>query len=256
MAMSPPARAKMPLSHHIREFRRRGTIAAASVLVAAVVVFVFSDAIIGVLSAPLNDLAARHGTIVSLNFDSVTAGFDMRMRIALAGGLIASMPVWVSQLFLFVWPGLRGRERRYGLWFTAVSIPLFVAGMAVGLSIAPHAVELMAGFVPGGAAQLLTATTYFDFYLKLLLAVGVAFLLPALLVLLNVLGVVSGRSILRGWRVAIVAITVFAALATPSADIVSMLILGGILVLLFFGAAGLSILFDRRASRRAVLLEV
>jgi sec-independent protein translocase protein TatC len=246
----------MPLLRHVREFRRRATIAAASVLVAAVVAFAFSDAIINLLSVPLHELAARTGAIVAMNFESVTAAFDTRMRISFAAGVIATMPIWVSQLFLFVWPGLRGRERRYSLWFTVVSIPLFAAGMAVGLWIAPHAVEMMATFVPDGAAQLLTATTYFDFYLKLLLAVGVAFLLPVLLVLLNVLGVVTGRDILRGWRIAIVVITVFAALATPSADIVSMLLLAGILVLFFLGAASLSILFDRRAARRAAAMEV
>jgi sec-independent protein translocase protein TatC len=239
----------MPLVGHLRELRRRATIAVAAILVAAVVAFIFSDAVIAVLMSPLTQISERTGSTVALNFESVTSGFDLRMRIAFAVGLILAIPVWVSQIFLFVWPGLRGRERRYGLWFTVVSVPLFVAGMAVGLSIAPHAVELMATFIPGGAAQLMTATAYFDFYLKLLLAVGVAFLLPSLLVLLNVMGMMSGRAILKGWRVAIVVITVFSAMATPSADIVSMLLLAGILALLFLGAAGIALLLDRSSGR-------
>lgn len=249
MVTTTPVLTQMPLVGHLRELRRRATIAVAAILVAAVVAFIFSDAVIAVLMSPLTQISERTGSTVALNFESVTSGFDLRMRIAFAVGLILAIPVWVSQIFLFVWPGLRGRERRYGLWFTVVSVPLFVAGMAVGLSIAPHAVELMATFIPGGAAQLMTATAYFDFYLKLLLAVGVAFLLPSLLVLLNVMGMMSGRAILKGWRVAIVVITVFSAMATPSADIVSMLLLAGILALLFLGAAGIALLLDRSSGR-------
>src|SRR5690606_6000175 len=92
---------------------------------------------------------------------------------------------------------------------------------------------------------------YYDFTLKLMLVVGVSFVLPVFLVALNVAGVMSGRAILKGWRVAILIATVFAALATPAADVVSMLLLAGILVVLFFAAAGFSLLFDRRKKKRA-----
>ena len=79
---------------------------------------------------------------------------------------------------------------------------------------------------------------------------GVSFVLPVFLVALNVAGVMSGKAILKGWRVAILIATVFSALATPAADVVSMLMLAGILIVLFFAAAGLSMLFDRRKARR------
>jgi sec-independent protein translocase protein TatC len=69
-------------------------------------------------------------------------------------------------------------------------------------------------------------------------------------VALNLAGVMSGKAILKGWRVAIIIATVFAALATPAADVVSMLMLAGILIVLFFAAAGLSMLFDRRKRKR------
>ena len=67
---------------------------------------------------------------------------------------------------------------------------------------------------------------------------------------MNVAGVISGRGILKGWRVAVLVATLFAAVATPAADAVSMLMLAGILVVLFFAAAGVSLLFDRRRSKR------
>ncbi len=86
--------------------------------------------------------------------------------------------------------------------------------------------------------------------IKLLIVVGVSFVLPVFLVALNLAGVMTGKAILKGWRIAVLIAAVFAGLATPAADVVSMLILAGILVVLFFAAAGLSMLFDRRRAKR------
>ena len=80
--------------------------------------------------------------------------------------------------------------------------------------------------------------------------IGVAFVLPVFLVALNIAGILTGKAILKGWRVAVLVAAVFAAIATPAADIVSMLMLAGILVVLYIAAAGLSLLFDRRRARR------
>ena len=96
-----------------------------------------------------------------------------------------------------------------------------------------------------------TRSYYYDFVFKLLIVIGIAFVLPVFLVALNLAGVMSGIAILKGWRIAVLVAFVFAALATPAADIVSMLMLAGMLVVLFFAAAGLSILFDKRRAKRA-----
>jgi sec-independent protein translocase protein TatC len=85
---------------------------------------------------------------------------------------------------------------------------------------------------------------------KLLLVVGISFVVPVFLVALNLAGIMTGRAILKGWRVAVLIAVVFAGLATPAADVVSMLMLAGILIVLFFAAAGLSMLFDRRRAKR------
>ncbi len=147
-------------------------------------------------------------------------------------------------------PGLTRREIRYTIGFIASAVPLFFAGIAVGWLIMPHIIELMAQFVPVQGALFYQYDYYYDFIIKLLLVVGVAFILPVFLVALNLAGILSGKAILKGWRVAVLVIAVFAAVATPAADIVSMLLLGGILVVLYLGAAGISLLFDWRRSRR------
>jgi sec-independent protein translocase protein TatC len=140
--------------------------------------------------------------------------------------------------------------------FLAAAIPLFAAGLYVGWWIMPHMVILMSNFVPEGKgiSQFYDYSTYYDFVFKLLLVIGVSFVTPVFLVALNLAGVVTGRGILKGWRVAIIVIAIFAAAATPAADVTSMLLLGGILAVLYFVAVGVSMLFDRRKRKREKLI--
>ena len=169
--------------------------------------------------------------------------------MSFAIGLLISAPIWMWQIWAFIMPGLTRKEIRYTVGFLAAAIPLFFAGCYVGLVVMPHIVEIMSSFVPEGAASFYDAQYYYDFVFKLLIVIGVAFVVPVFLVALNLAGVISGREILKGWRIAVLVATIFAALATPSADVVSMLMLAGILVVLFFAATGLSMLFDRRKAQ-------
>lgn len=241
---------RLSLGGHLVELRRRLTIAALAVVVGTVIAFFCTDPLIAVLTAPIRAVSeARESDLVALNFDSVTAAFDLRMRMSFAVGILLSAPVWLWQVWAFVMPGLTRREVRRSLAFVGAAVPLFFAGCAAGLLLMPHIIELMARFVPAQGAALYGAAVYYDFVLKLLLAVGVAFVLPVFLVALNVAGVLSGRTILRGWRVAVLVATVFAALATPAADVMSMLLLAGTLTLFYLGAAGVALLLDRRRAR-------
>ncbi len=237
----------MSLGAHLVELRRRLVISAAAVVVAMVLAFIVTDPIIEFISAPIQAIAeARGEEIVALSFSSVTAPFDLRMRIAFSIGLFLAAPVWLWQIWAFIMPGLTRKEISYTVGFVGAAIPLFFAGCYVGTLVFPHVIELMANFTPDGGTNLYEASAFYDFVFKLMLVIGVSFVLPVFLVALNVAGVMSGRTILKGWRVAIIIATVFAAVATPAADVVSMLLLGGILVVLYFAAAFLSLLFDRR----------
>jgi sec-independent protein translocase protein TatC len=247
---------RMSLGSHLVELRKRLMIAAAALIVGMVIAFFITDWVIALLNEPILDVAARRGeqmegdALTALNFSTVTSGFDLRMRIAFAIGLLISAPVWLWQLWAFVMPGLTRKEVRYTWSFMGAAIPLFFAGCAVGFFIIPHVIDLMATFVPNGAALLFTYDTYYDFVFKFFIVLGCAFVLPVFLVALNVAGIMSGKAILKGWRVAVLISAVFAALATPAADVASMLLLMGILIVLFFAAAGVSLLFDRRRRKR------
>ncbi|MGP3536770.1 twin-arginine translocase subunit TatC [Microbacterium sp. RD1] len=242
----------MSLGAHLIELRKRLVIAAAALVVGMVIAFFITDPVIHLITEPIRQIAEREGdqAKVELMFTAVTSAFDLRLRMSFAIGLLLSAPVWLWQIWAFIMPGLTRKEIRYTIGFILAAVPLFFAGCAVGLLVMPHIVELMNSFVPEGGSSFYDASYYYDFVFKLLVVIGVAFVLPVFLVALNLAGVMSGKAILKGWRVAILVATVFAALATPSADVVSMLLLGGILVVLFFAAASVSLLFDRRRRKR------
>lgn len=242
---------RMSLGAHLVELRRRLMISAAALVVAMIVAFFVTDPIIDFITAPINRIAAEHPeVVVGLTFSTVTSPFDLRMRMAFSIGIFLAAPVWLWQIWAFIMPGLTRKEIKYTVWFVAAAVPLFFAGCYVGSLVVPHVIELMATFTPEGGNNLYEGKQFYDFTLKLMLVVGVSFVLPVFLVALNVAGVMSGRAIMKGWRAAILIATVFAALATPAADVVSMLLLAGILVVLFFAAAGVSMLFDRRKNKR------
>lgn len=244
---------QMTLRAHLLELRNRFAIAAIALVVAMIIAFIITDTVIWWMTEPVRMIAESRGddAKVSLMFDTVTGAFDLRIRMAFAIGLLLSAPVWIWQIWAFVMPGLTRKEIKYSVIFVAAAVPLFFAGCYVGWLVMPHIVELMAGFTPEGAANFFTAKYYYDFVVKLLLVIGVSFVLPVFLVAFNLAGIMSGKAILSKWRIAILVAVVFAGVATPAADVVSMFMLAGILTVLYFAAAGISLLVDRRRKKRA-----
>ena len=245
---------RMSLAQHLVELRRRLTIVAVAVLVGGVGGFLLSDWVIKLLLLPIQAVAEDRK--IQLAFTTLTEQFDLKFQIAIALSLLGTSPIWLYQIFAFFVPGLTRREKRYTLGFFFSAVPMFLGGGFVGLLIFPHMVALLTGFSSDALAVTnLSARPYYDFVIKLVLAVGVAFVLPVFLVLLNFLGVVSGRAIIKGWRVAILIITLFCATATPAADIVSMFLLAIPMVVLYFAAAGVALWHDRGVARREAALE-
>ncbi len=245
---------RMTLGQHLIELRRRIVIAAIALVVGMVVAFFITDPVIHLITEPIRQIAEETGQEdkVALMFTTVTSGFDLRLRISFAIGLLLSAPVWLWQIWAFIMPGLTRKEIRYTAAFVAAAVPLFFAGCYVGLLVMPHIVEIMSTFIPEGGSAFFDASYYYDFVFKLLIVVGISFVVPVFLVSLNLAGVMSGKAIIKGWRIAVLIAATFAALATPAADLVSMFLLMGILVVLFFAAAGLSMIFDHRRAKRDV----
>jgi sec-independent protein translocase protein TatC len=241
-------RSQMSIQAHLQEAHRRLLRVSAGLLIGFIIGYVLSDQVLEVLRTPIEVLAASRNA--SLNYDSVSAAFDLRMKIALFTGMAISSPVWLYQMFAFFVPGLTRREKQYTFGFFMAAVPLFIAGCTTGFILFPHIVELLAGFGSTEDSTVLVASYYFDFVMKLVLAVGVAFVLPVFVVVLNFIGILPGATIVRSWRIVIVGILLFSALATPSADVMSMFLLAIPVTGLFALAAGIAVLHDRRTARR------
>ncbi|MFE4948761.1 twin-arginine translocase subunit TatC [Leifsonia sp. NPDC056665] len=245
----------MSLAEHFVELRKRLFRAALGLLVGAVAGWILAGPVMDALREPITAIAKQQGREALLNYGSITGAFDLKMQMAVTIGIIISSPVWLWQIWAFFVPALTRKELKYAFGFFFTAVPLFIAGGVAGWLLVPHMVSLLTSFAPEQDAAIIDAKTYIDFVTKLVLAVGVAFVLPVFLVLLNFVGVLSAKSIIGSWRWAIIMIALFTAIATPAADVLSMFLLAVPMVLLYFGAYGVAWLHDRRAAKVAMRLE-
>ena len=245
----------MSLGQHLLELRKRLFLAAAGIVVGAIIGWFLSDMVWDALREPIYAIIEAQDRTAQLNYPDITSAFDLKLKIAFYVGLVVSSPVWLYQIFAFLVPGLTRIEKQYTFGFLFTAIPLFLAGCAAGWIVLPNIVGLMTSFAPAEDAALIVAQSYLDFVLKLMIAIGVAFVLPVFIVLLNLAGVISAQSIIKSWRIAVLLITLFTAIATPAADVISMFLLAIPMVVLYFAAYGIAYLHDRRAAKRARALE-
>ncbi|HLR94741.1 MAG TPA: twin-arginine translocase subunit TatC [Jiangellaceae bacterium] len=245
----PDGEGRMPLADHLRELRKRFLLAGAGIVVGAIAGWFLYPWFFDAINAPMEALAER-GQGAAINFGTVGGAFDMRIRLSLFIGLFISSPWWVGQIFAFVSPGLTKRERRSAVGFGLAGAVLFVAGGALGWLVLPNAVTVLTAFTPEDAVNLIDARTYLNFFVRVMLVFGIAFLIPVIMVALNALNLVSGRTLLAGWRWSVLVAFVFAAIANPLPDAWSMIAMALPICALFFAAIGIALLNDRRRAKR------
>jgi sec-independent protein translocase protein TatC len=241
---------RMSLGDHLRELRRRLVVAAVAIAAGSVLGWVEYDRLFEAMMAPMRKIAAEHQGLVNINFGGITQPFTVQLQVAIFIGVIVASPVWLFQVWGFIVPGLTKRERRTTVAFIGAAVPLFLLGCFFGSVTVSRAVEVLLGFTPKGAANLPDAALYLTFVTRFILAFGLAFLLPVFLVGLNVAHILPARVMLKGWRIAVMLIFVFAAMMTPTPDAWTMLVLALPMVGLFYAAVGVSTLLDRRRERR------
>jgi len=240
----------MPLREHFTELRKRVVRAGLAVVLGAVAGWFLFEPVYAYLTDPIRDLQDA-GQNITINFSQVGAAFDLRLKMSVWIGVLVSSPVWIYQLWAFVTPGLTRRERRYTLGFVTAAVLLFLAGAFLASTFIPNAVDFLTEFTPDGDENLFQAADYLGFIMRTVLAFGAAFLLPVVLVALNLVGVLSGRAVLRSWRWVTVLCFTIAAVATPTSDVLSMFLLALPLLTLFAVAIAICLLTDRRRARRA-----
>lgn len=244
----------MSLGGHLRELRKRLFWSALFVTAGAIGGWYFYDPFFQLLKAPLDALAAADSRI-SVNFPDVMSAFDLRLQVSIFLGLLATSPVWLYHLWAFITPALRKRERRYTLAFLLTAIPLFLAGAWLAWVSLPAFMTALLGLTPEGATNIINAKDYILFNLRILLVFGLAFVMPVILVILNLANLITAKAIFKSWRVAIFVIAVISAVATPTADPLSMFVLMVPLAILYFASGGVAFITDRRRQKRAVAIE-
>lgn len=232
----------MSVFGHLKELRKRLLLALLGISVGAVGGWLLFDPIMDYITGPLLDMEDASTVI---NFPTIGGGLDLKMRVALWAGVLISSPWWIYQLGAFIMPGLKRREKIYTVAFGAVGVVLFAAGAASGVMMIPRAVEILQSFVPSEAFSFLQADTYVDFYLRLVLLFGVSFLLPEILVVLNFLGVLSSKAMLKGWRWAVLIAFTFAAIANPLPSPWPMIMQAMVLIFLYLLAVLISWIRER-----------
>ena len=213
------------------------------------------DAVFDELQKPIVALANQHGSNATINFPTVVSAFDVRLQVSIFLGVMMSSPVWLFNIWSFITPGLKKKERKYTIWFVVVAVPLFLAGTALAWSSLPTFVQVLVGFTPEGSANVINASDYILFTIRILLVFGIAFVLPVVLVLLNFAGVITAQNILKSWRMAIFISAVVGAIATPVAEPMAMFLLMIPLLILYFVAAGVATLHDKRLARKSAELD-
>ncbi|WP_244178817.1 twin-arginine translocase subunit TatC [Streptomyces rubellomurinus] len=247
---------RMALADHLRELRNRVIKSVLAIVVIAIVALIFHKQIETFLLKPLpqcntpEEQAHYHGKCAQVSNIGLTSGFTWMLQVALTTGVVGAVPVWLWQVWAFVAPGLHRHEKKYTVIFMACGAPLFLAGVGVAFLVLPTTVEVLVSFTPDKTTPILPPNDYFDVATRMVLVFGLAFEFPLLLVMMNMVGMVTGKRLLGWWRGMIMAITVFAAFAMPSADPVSMLALAAPIWGLYFIAVGIALLNDRRKRRR------
>lgn len=237
----------MPIREHLRELRKRLMWALLGIGIGSIAGWYLYGPVMDYITAPLAEITKQQAL---LNFDTIGAAFDLKLKVSIWIGTIITSPWWVYQIFAFISPGLKRREKIHVLVFGFAGVILFAAGVVSGMRMAPLAVDILTSFNPENSASLLRATTYVTFYMRLVMAFGLSFLAPEVLVALNFLGILGWKPMLRHWRWAVVLCFVFAAIANPLPSPWPMTIQAFVLIGLYLLAVLVSFIHDKHREKK------
>jgi sec-independent protein translocase protein TatC len=246
---------RMPLMDHLRELRHRVVKMALALAAGMTAGFIFFNQAWHVIERPLcsahirNQIGCHTLGVNQLVVNGPLDSFYLRVKVALIVGVILSSPVWLYQVWAFVAPGLYSREKRWSCLFLGAAIPLFGVGITLCYVSLGRSMHYLLGLTPSGVQNLIQVDQYMSFVMAMMLAFGLAFEVPLLIVVLNLAGVLTHERFRKWRRVLIFGVFLTAGMANPSPDPLTMLILGGACALLVEGAEFIVWSNDRRRAR-------
>src|SRR5271169_1570979 len=224
---------RMPLMDHLRELRNRVVKMALALIAGMIVGFIFFTPVWHFIERPLCSAMIRGQTgchtlgVNQLVLDGPLDAFYLRVKVAVVVGVILSSPVWLYQIWAFVVPGLYAREKRWSYIFVGTAVPLFLTGVTLAYFSLGRSMHYLLGLTPGGVSNLIQVDQYMSFVMTMMLAFGIAFEVPLLIIMLNLAGILTHQRFRKWRRVILFTVFLIAGLANPSPDPLTMLILGG-----------------------------
>jgi sec-independent protein translocase protein TatC len=221
----------MPLLEHIRELRGRMLKALLVIAIGAVIGWFLFPPVFHFIENPYCKLAQSTRIQIpgtkgcTLYVTGIFDAFFIRLKLAIATGVIISSPFWLYQLWAFLAPGLYSRERRYAYFFAGSAVPLFAIGGTFAYFAMTRGLHFLLDLLPTGTKALITIDTYLGYATAMLTIFAIAFEIPLAFVLLNIAGLLTHERFRKWRRMIIFGIFAFAAVLTPSPDPISMLLL-------------------------------
>jgi sec-independent protein translocase protein TatC len=246
---------QMSFLEHLEELRVRLLRSIYSILVGTAICFIYRDPIYAYLSKPLTDSLKALGMPDKLVYVNPVDPFNLYIKLAIVGGIFIASPYVLFQLWLFVSPGLYRHEKKYIWPFVLLTSGLFISGGFFAYKLAlPRALYFLVGFGKQ-FTPMVTVNEYWDLAISILVAVGVAFELPVVIMLLSVIGVITPKFLLKNFRYAVLLTAVVAAAIVPTNDMASIFVVWIPLVGLYFLSIGLSWLVYLKKKRKTANAE-
>jgi sec-independent protein translocase protein TatC len=242
---------RMPLMDHLSELRSRVVKVALAIIAGASVSWVFFDRIWAFMQRPYCQAVGycKVNTLGhSLFISNVTDGFYLHIKVSIIAGAVITSPIWLYQLWAFIAPGLYAREKRWTYAFLGSAVPLFGLGCFFAFLAMSRGLKFFLSMA-GGLTALFTADSYIGYWIAMIIGIGLCFEVPLFLVILNMARVITHERFRKWRRLIIFLVFVFAGIASPSPDPLTMLLLGGVVVVLVEAAEVIIYFNDKRYAR-------
>lgn len=238
---------KMSFLEHLDELRRRIIYSVVAVAVGFVGAWFFRDYLVAFVFGPMREFLSEGERLQGLDAAEL---FVVNIKLAAMAGLLVASPVVMSQIWLFIAPGLYAHEKKWAVPFVVLSTVCFVGGAAFAHEVVFRlTMQFFAGFENEYFTFAPRASNYFGIYLRLMLAFGLVFQLPVVVLFLAKMGVLTARFMITHFKYAVLGIFIISAVVTPGGEVVTQLAMAGPLTLLYIFSIGLAWAFGKKRKR-------
>jgi sec-independent protein translocase protein TatC len=239
--------AKMSFLEHLDELRKRLINSVIAIAVGCVVSFIFLERVFDFVTLPMRQLLPAGGHLVQT---APSEFFMLYLKVGALVGLFVALPVVMLQLWLFIAPGLYAHEKKFAIPFVALSSSLFMVGAAFSHYVAfPWTWKFFMDFMPGYVQPMIKLGEAFSLYVRMLLAFGVIFQMPAIVFFLARMGMITAGWLIRHTKYAVLIIFILGAVLSPGGDVVSQALMAGPMLLLYGISIGVAWAFAKRTPR-------